>query len=130
MTWIRKTVDFACEEIKDVKCRVGTLKQKISKEEERMTSKESQMSSDTPDGETSGCLVSKKSNRRIHGELLLRFVRPCFLNVKINFLTPLTPYIGSAPNAQTTPVPDLLSSSSSPAEPERACGKQPRHLHS
>lgn len=33
---IRKTVDFACEEIKDVKGRVGTLEQKVSKEEERM----------------------------------------------------------------------------------------------
>lgn len=33
---IRKTVVFACEEINDVKCRVGTLEQKISKEEERM----------------------------------------------------------------------------------------------
>lgn len=39
----------------------------------------------------------------------------CCLNVKINFLTL---YIGSAPNAQTTSVPDLLSSSSSLADPE------------
>lgn len=33
---IRKTVDFACEEIKDVKGRVGTLEQTFSIEEGRM----------------------------------------------------------------------------------------------
>lgn len=33
---IKKTVDFACEEIKTVKGRVGALEQKISREEERV----------------------------------------------------------------------------------------------
>lgn len=33
---VKKTVDFACEEIKDVKKRVGTLENRMTKEESRM----------------------------------------------------------------------------------------------